>query len=88
MVEEPVVFVLTIGGVWYGLRTLNLPDAAHAWIGNIVQFLIVLAAAWMLTRVLDAIYREYLVPLADKSENELDDQLTSFSVWPISLPIM
>jgi MscS family membrane protein len=44
----------------------------------------------MLTRVLDAIYREYLLPIADKSENDLDDQLlpilqkgTKLAVWSI-----
>lgn len=92
MVEEPVVFALTIAGVWYGLRTLALPDLARSWIGNAVQFLVVLAVAWMVTRVLDAIYREYLVPLADKTENDLDDQLlpilqkgTKLAVWSIGL---
>ena len=92
MVEEPAVFALTIAGVWYGLRTLELPETAEVWIGNVVQFLVVLAAAWMLTRVLDAIYREYLVPLAEKSENDLDDQLlpilqkgTKLAVWSIGI---
>lgn len=92
MIEEPVVFALTVAGVWYGLRTLTLPEVAQVWIGNIVQFMVVLAAAWMLTRVLDAIYREYLVPIADKSENDLDDQLlpilqkgTKLAVWSIGL---
>jgi MscS family membrane protein len=92
MVEEPVVFALTVAGVWYGLRTLELPEIAQVGIGNIVQFLVVLAAAWMLTRILDAIYREYLVPLAEKSENDLDDQLlpilqkgTKLAVWSIGV---
>lgn len=92
MIEEPAVFALTIAGVWYGLRTLTLPEAAHTWIGNVIQFLVVLAAAWMLTRVLDAIYREYLVPIADKSENDLDDQLlpilqkgTKLAVWSLGI---
>jgi len=92
MIEEPAVFALTIAGVWWGLRTLELPDTARVWIGNIIQFLVVLAVAWMVTRVLDAIYREYLVPIADKSENDLDDQLlpilqkgTKLGVWSIGL---
>ncbi len=29
MVEEPLVFVLTVAGIWYGLRTLELPETAH-----------------------------------------------------------
>ncbi len=92
MIEEPIVFALTIAGIWYGLRTLTLPEAAHAWIGNGIQFLVVLAAAWMMARVLDAIFRDYLVPLADKTENDLDDQLlpivrkgTKLAVWSLGI---
>ena len=92
MVEEPIVFVLTVAGIWYGLRRLTLPDIAHQWIGNAFQFLIVLAAAWMVTRLLDAVYREYVVPIAQKSENDLDDQLlpilqrgTKLAVWSIGI---
>ena len=90
MVEEPIVFVLTVAGIWYGLRSLELPETADSWIGNVFQFLVVLAVAWMVTRVLDAIYREYLVPIAEKSENDLDDQLlpilqkgTKLAMWSI-----
>ncbi len=46
----------------------------------------------MVTRVLDAVYREYLVPIAEKSENDLDDQLmpilqkgTKLAVWSIGI---
>ena len=92
MVEEPIVFALTVAGIWYGLRSLNLPETAHVWIGNVFQFLVVLAVAWMVTRILDAIYREYLVPIAEKSENDLDDQLmpilqkgTKLAVWSIGI---
>ena len=92
MVEEPLVFALTVAGIWYGLRTLELPEAAHVWIGNVFQFLVVLAVAWMVTRVLDAVYREYLVPIAEKNENDLDDQLmpilqkgTKLAVWSIGI---
>ena len=92
MVEEPLVFALTVAGIWYGLRTLELPEAAHVWIGNVFQFLVVLAVAWMVTRLLDAVYREYLVPIAEKSENDLDDQLmpilqkgTKLAVWSIGI---
>jgi MscS family membrane protein len=92
MVKEPIVFALTVAGIWYGLRSLNLPETAHVWIGNVFQFLVVLAVAWMVTRVLDAIYREYLVPIAEKSENDLDDQLmpilqkgTKLAVWSIGI---
>ena len=46
----------------------------------------------MVTRLLDAVYREYVVPIAQKSENDLDDQLlpilqrgTKLAVWSIGI---
>ena len=92
MIEEPIVFALTVGGVWYGFQTLTLPETAHRWIGNIVQVLIVLSVAWLVSRLLDAVYREYLVPITSKTETDLDDQLlpilrkgTKMAVWAIGI---
>ncbi len=90
MIEKPIVFALTIGGVWYGFRTLALPETAQQWVGNIVQVLVVLSVAWLLTRLLDAVFQEYLVPITEKTETDLDDQLlpivrkgTKMAVWTI-----
>ena len=90
MIEEPIVFALTIGGVWYGFHTLALPETAQQWVGNIVQVLVVLSIAWLLTRLLDAVFQEYLVPITEKTETDLDDQLlpivrkgTKMAVWTI-----
>lgn len=92
MVEEPIVFALTAGGIWYGLRQLELPEVADDWIDQGVQFLIVLMLTWLVARLLDALYKEYLVPLAEKSETDLDDQLlpvvrrgTSLAVWSLGV---
>lgn len=75
MVEEPVVAAFVLFGVWFGLRTLNLPEAARQVIGGILQFLVILMLGWMVVRLVDAFFREYLVPLAEKTESDLDDQL-------------
>jgi MscS family membrane protein len=92
MIEEPIVFIITIGGVWYGLNTLELPEIAHGWMGNILHFLVILTLAWLVSRLLDAFYREYLVPVAAKTETDLDDQLlpivrkgTKMAVWAIGI---
>jgi MscS family membrane protein len=92
MIEEPIVFALTVAGIWYGLRQLTLPEAADGWIDQGVQFLIVIIITWLVARLLDALYREYLVPLAERTETDLDDQLlpivsrgTKLAVWSLGV---
>lgn len=75
MVEEPLSFAIAILGIWYGLDSLNLPDAGHAWINRIYYLLIIFNIAWLINRLIDAIIEEYLVPIIEKSESDLDDQL-------------
>ena len=75
MVEEPVSFFISILGIRYGLGLLNLPPRVDSLLANGFQFLLFLTAAWLLVRLFDSTYRRYLVPWADKTETELDDQL-------------
>ena len=42
---------------------------------NVYYFLITFNVAWLITCLLDALIEEYLVPLVEKSETDLDDQL-------------
>ena len=94
MIEEPIVLIITVFGIRYGMSRLTFPEAAAQWIAGGTQFLVVLAIAWLAARLLDAIYQEYLAPLADQSENTLDDQLlpilrraTRFVVWSLGIVV-
>jgi MscS family membrane protein len=94
MVEEPIVFVLVLGGAWFGVHTLTLPPQLSQWLGNALHFLLILTAAWLVTRLLDALHNEYLAPLAQKSATDLDDQLlpilrkgTKIVIWTIGLVV-
>lgn len=91
MIEEPIVFSLTLLGVWVGIKLLVLPDSALKWIWAVFQVLILINVAWLVTRLFDSLFKEYLVPLARKSETDLDDQLlpiirrgTKAVVWTIA----
>jgi MscS family membrane protein len=75
MIEEPIVFAITVAGIWFGLKKLVLPDQAELAIANSLQFLIVLSITWLIARLLESLFTHLLVPLADKSKNDLDDQL-------------
>ncbi len=92
MIEEPIVFIITVSGAWIGLSLLTLPELVQRWTNNILHFLIILTVAWFLTRLLDAFVREYLVPITEKSETDLDDQLLPIvrkgmkvSIWAIGI---
>ncbi|WP_353663118.1 mechanosensitive ion channel family protein [Hydrogenimonas sp. SS33] len=92
MMEEPVVFVLIITGIWYSLHTLTLSAAMEAVLSKAYYVLIIVAVAWLITRLSDAIIETYLVPYVRKTEGKLDDQLLpiirkgiKLSVWAIAI---
>lgn len=94
MVEEPIVFAATIFGIWLGLERLNFPDNVSGWIGSGVQGLIILCVTWLIARLVDSLICEYLIPLAEKSENDLDDQLlpilrrtTGSAIWALGVVV-
>jgi MscS family membrane protein len=92
MIEEPIVVVVTVAGIWYGLRRLALPEAFDTFLGNVTQVLIALSIAWLFARLFDSLFKQYLVPLAEKTESDLDDQLlpilrkgTKALIWVLGL---
>ena len=94
MVEEPVVLVVTVAGAWIGIKQLALSVAAQHWVDQGMRFFVILTATWLVTRLLDALCKEYLVPLASKTESELDDQLLpivrkggKLGIWALGLVV-
>ncbi|MCP5208536.1 MAG: mechanosensitive ion channel family protein [Hahellaceae bacterium] len=78
MVEEPLVAMIVIAGIWLATQGLTLPDGLSTLIGHVMQFGIFMMVAWLLSRLIDSLFEEYLVPLTKSSENTLDDQLLPF----------
>lgn len=92
--EEPVVFAVAIYGVWLAISSLHFPDdkTAHLWIERIYYILVVFNITWLINRLVDSVIEEYLVPLVEKSEGNLDDQLLPilrkgirWSIWAIGI---
>lgn len=75
MVEEPAVFMVIVLGIWFALKTLSLPESITTIIANSYQVIIAILVGWLLSRLFDALYKEYMLPMADKTDNDLDDQL-------------
>ena len=91
-IDEPLVVAVVIGGVWWGLSTLSINPSVLHYIGSGLQIVIILTFVWLVSRLLDALFREYLTPLAARSETDLDDQLlpvlrkgTKTVVWVIGV---
>ncbi|MBN1252238.1 MAG: mechanosensitive ion channel family protein [Bacteroidales bacterium] len=94
MLEEPIVFAIIIAGVWYGLNFLNLSPWLDKFIGKVYYILITFNIAWFLSRFFDALVKEYLQPLVDKTESDLDDQLLpiaskgiKITIWTIAIVV-
>ena len=92
--EEPMVFAIIIFGIWYGLDFLSLPVGLESIKGHAFYFVITFNVAWLLVRLLNAFIDEYLVPLVEKTETDLDDQLLpiarktiSISIWVLAIVV-
>lgn len=92
MLERPVVLGLTIFGLWYGIRQLAFPDTINVVISNMYMVMIAITVTWLIARLVDGIIREYLIPLSEKTESDMDDQLIPvirkglrFTIWTLGI---
>ena len=73
--QQPIVFGMAVFGIWFALDNLDFPS----WINDIINksyfFLIFINITWVIASVVAALIEEYLVPIVEKSESDLDDQL-------------
>ena len=92
MIEEPLIMVGVIVGIWYSITTLNISSNVQEVIDNILYILVIINIAWLITRTIDALVEHYIVPITEKSETDLDDLLLpiirtifNFLVWSIAI---
>lgn len=92
MVEEPVVFGITILGIFIGMERLDFPHGFDGFLDKIYQVLIAINITWLIARTVDALIREYVAPWVNKTEGDLDDQLLPvvrkgfrFIIWSLGL---
>lgn len=92
MLNEPVVLGVTALGLQLSFGTLSLPAGADLFFTNAFRGLLVVAVAWLVVRIFDALVVHYLTPVIEKSETDLDDQLLPIvrkggktALWAIGL---
>jgi MscS family membrane protein len=75
VLEKPVVYALIIGGAWLGFERLHFTEGVDKFVTHAFTFVIIFNITWLLTRVVDALIGEFIVPLAEKTETNFDDQI-------------
>lgn len=94
MLEEPIAVIIVIAGFYYAERRLTFPAGVDAKVDKVLLFVMILVLTWMIARLLNDLITEYIVPLTEKSESKLDDQLLpilrkvlSILVWVFGIVI-
>ena len=94
MIEEPIAVMLSFIGIRFALGTLSFPEGLQTWIGYVFNVVMILAAAWLISRLFDALFKQYVVTWAEKSDTDLDDQLlpivhkvANVVIWSVALVI-
>jgi len=75
MLEEPLVFLVFILGFYLGYQHLTLTEGAMLIFEEIAKIMLTLAGSWFILRFLDSMIVNYLIPLAQKTESDLDDHI-------------
>ena len=92
MLEEPLIYVFALGGIWFALRRLTFTEQVTGYIENGFWFIVIIAVTWFIARLLEALIDEYLAPIVEKSESDLDDQLLpvakkaiKYTIWILGI---
>ncbi len=92
MLEEPIIYIFALGGIWFALKRLVFPPEIIDYIDKGFWFVVILATTWFIARLLIALIDEYLAPAVEKSESDLDDQLLpiarkviKYTIWVLGI---
>jgi MscS family membrane protein len=74
-IEKPAVAFLVTSGMYLAIARLHFSESVDMIVKNIFLGAITLSITWFLVRFTRNFFNEYLTPIVEKSENDLDDQL-------------
>lgn len=77
MLEEPVVAAIILAGFWFGIERLHLSPKIDTAVSTIYKILIVLNVAWFVARFVKSLIEEYLIPIFERDDNNLDEHIIS-----------
>lgn len=73
--EEPIVYGIGIIGFYWGFQRLHFGTNIDNFFHHVFTITFTLNITWLIVRVVDALIEEYVVPVINKSDTDLDDQL-------------
>ncbi|MEA2042190.1 MAG: mechanosensitive ion channel family protein [Bacteroidota bacterium] len=90
--ETPVILAVVLAGIWYGVKYLTLSPGTEQFMDRVFYVAITFDVSWLLVRTIDGIILNYLTPMVEKSESDLDDQLLplirksiKIAIWTIAI---
>jgi len=94
MLEEPLIYIIALGGVWFAVNRLTFTDQVSSYLEHGFWFVVILVVTWFIARLLEALIDEYLTPIVKKSESDIDDQLLpvarkaiKYAIWILGIII-
>ena len=73
--EKPLTYLLLILGYWISIHYLTFNQEIEDVLENVAYFLLVLDLTAILSRIVDALISEVIMPISEKSESSFDNQL-------------
>lgn len=73
--EEPVVYGIVIIGFYWGFNRLHFTESVDAFFASVFMIIFIMNVTWLIARVVDSLIEEYVVPMVERSDSDLDDQL-------------
>ena len=94
MLEEPLIYIIALGGVWFAVQRLTFTDQVSSYLDHGFWFVVILVVTWFIARLLEALIDEYLTPIVKNSESDIDDQLLpvarkaiKYAIWILGIII-
>ncbi len=92
MLEEPLVFAVFIFGLYIALGFLTVPSSWSNFINKGFKVLIIINIIWFIARFIDSMIEHYLIPVASKTETDIDDQImpilrkvVGITIWSVGI---
>jgi MscS family membrane protein len=94
MMEEPVSLAVILIGFHFAFEMLTVSANVSVFKAKVFQFLFILNVAWLIERLVNSLFENYLVPLTEETENDLDDIVvpivqkgTAFTIWSLGIVV-
>jgi len=91
-IEEPFAFSIIIFGFWTAIQFLYTSDLWESRFEDTFYILFSINITWLISRIFSAVITNYLQPLVEKTESDLDDQLLpilkkgiNITIWSLGI---